>query len=240
MAGATEKVFIYCERGADPGFWAEPVNALTNVAFLIAGTAMLFAIAGRPAAERSLYGWTLALLALLIGVGSFLFHTVAERWAGGLDVAPILLFMLVAVYALARRALDAPILLAWGALAAFVALFPLMRLVPCEGPSCGGLGYAPALIALALGGALVLRRGDAGRGDGAVGRGLLAAAGVFALSLTFRSLDQPLCAWTHIGDGALGLHFGWHVFNGAVLYLVIRAIAESEARRGGGDGISSG
>lgn len=232
-----EKVFIYCERGQDPGFWAEPVNAVTNAAFLVAGIAMLLVIAGRPAAERSLYGWTLALTALLIGVGSFLFHTVAERWAGGLDVGPILIFMLVAVYALARRLLDAPLWLAWGALAAFIALFPLMRLIPCEGPSCGGLGYAPALIALAVGGLLLLRRGDAGRGDGPVGRGLLGAAGVFALSLTFRSLDQPLCPWARVGDMAVGLHFGWHLFNAVVLYLVIRAISEGEARRMRAEGV---
>ena len=31
------KVYNYCERGGDPGFWAEPLNAISNGAFVIAG-----------------------------------------------------------------------------------------------------------------------------------------------------------------------------------------------------------
>ena len=27
------KVYSYCERGGDPGFWAEPLNAISNGAF---------------------------------------------------------------------------------------------------------------------------------------------------------------------------------------------------------------
>ena len=31
-----QKIFAYCERGLDPSFWAEPVNALTNLGFILA------------------------------------------------------------------------------------------------------------------------------------------------------------------------------------------------------------
>lgn len=31
-----EKLFLYCERAQDPSFWAEPLNAVSNAAFLIA------------------------------------------------------------------------------------------------------------------------------------------------------------------------------------------------------------
>ena len=45
-----------------------------------------------------------------------------------------------------------------------------------------------------------------------------AATGLFAISLTLRQLDGPLCpAWP------LGTHFGWHLCNAAVLYLLVRA-----------------
>jgi len=41
---------------------------------------------------------------------------------------------------------------------------------------------------------------------------------LFAVSLTLRQLDGPLCpAWP------LGTHFGWHLCNAAVLYLLVRA-----------------
>jgi uncharacterized membrane protein YhhN len=62
----------YCER-LSGAFWAEPWNALTNGAFLLAAVAALqlwrrSGGSGRP---------TLALVALVfaIGIGSFLYHT---------------------------------------------------------------------------------------------------------------------------------------------------------------------
>lgn len=40
---------------------------------------------------------------------------------------------------------------------------------------------------------------------------------LFAVSLTLRQLDGPLCqGWP------LGTHFGWHLCNAAVLYLLLR------------------
>ena len=75
----TAPVDIYCER-LGPGFWAEPLNAVTNASFLIAAF-----ICWRMAAARGrFHGMTRALILILatIGVGSFLFHTFAERWAG--------------------------------------------------------------------------------------------------------------------------------------------------------------
>lgn len=60
----------YCER-MGPGFWAEPFNALTNLAFLIAATAML--VRQRSARLEELF--VLALLTASVGIGSFMFHT---------------------------------------------------------------------------------------------------------------------------------------------------------------------
>ena len=66
---------LYCER-TDASFWSEPLNALTNLAFLVA--AILIARWARR--ERGRLSWdaaVLAALAALVGVGSFLFHTFA-------------------------------------------------------------------------------------------------------------------------------------------------------------------
>jgi len=83
----------YCER-LDPTFWAEPVNAVTNAAFLIAAYVIWRRVRG--------HGLPLAMLLVailaIIGVGSFLFHTFATRWAGVADVLPILLYILVYIY----------------------------------------------------------------------------------------------------------------------------------------------
>ena len=80
---------IYCER-LEPGLWAEPVNAITNIAFFIAA---FFAL--RLAKKENALNWRSGLLIALIfamGVGSTLFHTFAVTWAMLSDVLPILFY----------------------------------------------------------------------------------------------------------------------------------------------------
>ena len=86
------KIFNYCERAQDPSFWAEPLNAVTNAAFLIAA-AVCLVIALRARRADGPVLWLIAVMAA-IGVGSFLFHTYAETWAALADVIPIGIFIL--------------------------------------------------------------------------------------------------------------------------------------------------
>lgn len=93
----SRRIYGYCERGFGPGigadsFWAEPLNAITNAAFIIAAATAL-ALALR---ERRLDGPTLwlILLTFVVGIGSFLFHTYAVVWAAIMDTTPIMLFIL--------------------------------------------------------------------------------------------------------------------------------------------------
>ncbi len=71
----SEQVIACCER-SDFGFWAEPVNALTNAAFVLAAAIMWPRGRGVPIA-RALVG-----VLAVIGAGSFLWHTHATRRAG--------------------------------------------------------------------------------------------------------------------------------------------------------------
>ena len=81
----TAPVDGYCER-LGPGLRAEPLNAVTNLAFL-AGAFWLWPRMRGDGAAR-----VLCVSLALIGIGSGLFHTVAERWAGLADVLPILVY----------------------------------------------------------------------------------------------------------------------------------------------------
>ena len=90
----TEQLFRYCERGAEAAFWAEPLNALSNAAFLLAAIAAGRELARWPTGGRRTFEALLVLLVAVIGIGSFLFHTLATRWAMYADVIPIGLFML--------------------------------------------------------------------------------------------------------------------------------------------------
>ena len=86
----------YCER-VHPGFWAEPVNAATNLAFVVAAAVMWRRTAGLP------LGRALSAMLAAIGVGSSLFHTVATLWASLADTAPIAGFILLYLYAANRQ-----------------------------------------------------------------------------------------------------------------------------------------
>ena len=232
-----DKIFAYCERGLDPCLLAEPVNATTNAAFVIAGLAALVLIRRRPPHGRRLVHMVLAILVIAIGIGSFLFHTHASRWAAIADVAPIGVFMLLYFGVAMRSLLRLPLGWAVALTAAFAVCLWAAGRITCGpdgvvefaggGGRCfnGSVGYLPALAAMvAIGAVLALRRHRAARS-------LLLAGGIFAVSVTFRSLDQALCAQTVIAGYPLGTHFLWHTLNGLMLFVLVRAlIANASAR----------
>ncbi|MCR8726709.1 ceramidase [Frigidibacter sp. ROC022] len=196
----TTEVDDYCER-LGPGLWAEPLNLLTNAAFLLAALVMARRCRGMPT------GQALAAVLALIGLGSGLFHSVATRWAAVADVAPILGFILLYVFAASRDFLGLRPAFALVAAALFLpyaaATLPLFRLIPGIGSSAA---YAP-VPALILAYALALVR-RAPRTAVRLGLG----AAMLIVSITFRSLDAPLCPhWP------TGTHFLWHLLNGLML-----------------------
>jgi hypothetical protein len=202
--GWFEQVDGYCER-LGPGFSAEPLNALTNAAFLIAAVWVWPRTAGLPLARA------MAVVLGVIGVGSFLFHTFANRLTGVLDVAPILGFILLYVFAASRDMLG---LKGWRAgltVAAFLpyaaVTVPLWSRVPGLGSSAGYMPVPVLILAYAW-----LLRQRAPR----TARGLAAGAGILLASLGFRTLDGPLC-----GGWPLGTHFLWHVLNAVMLAWMI-------------------
>lgn len=101
----SRRIYGYCERGFFPGvgtdaFWAEPLNAVTNAAFIIAAIIGLL-LAVRARRLDGPVAW-LILLTFAVGVGSFLFHTYAVVWAAMTDTIPIMLFIL-SYFAIAMR-----------------------------------------------------------------------------------------------------------------------------------------
>jgi hypothetical protein len=92
----------------------------------------------------------------------------------------------------------------------------------------GALLYAPAFILLLALGVFHARHWAAVRFS------LLAAAGVFAIALVFRTLDQEVCPALPIGT-----HFLWHSLTGLAAYLAMRCLILSRASRVG-LGVESG
>ena len=198
---------IYCERLV-PGLWAEPLNLVTNMAFIFAAIAA-FVLTKRLGAFDYRSSILVGLIAC-IGTGSAAFHSFATFPAMMMDVLPILLFQIcfIAFYALGVIRMRGTFVL--GLLAMFFVTMAASMQLPREWLN-GSLEYLPALLFL-LGLAVWHWRYAA-----ASRCGLFMAALVFVCSLTFRSIDMALCdAWVY------GTHFMWHCLNSVVLYLSYR------------------
>ncbi|MDT0683136.1 ceramidase domain-containing protein [Roseicyclus sp. F158] len=211
---------LYCERTA-PGFWNEPINALSNAAFLIA--AVLAWRALQASGRRGLAEIALIFLAASIGVGSFLFHTFANGKTELLDVIPIwtfvALYITIVIFRMSNgnylKTLRICLIVAACVGVGFWTTGRDIATNDAAGPERlnGSLQYLPAIVAL-WGFALVtlIRRHPA--------RALVVtAAACFTISLGFRTVDLMACRATGVGT-----HFMWHVLNGAMILALLLAL----------------
>lgn len=206
---------LYCER-LGPSFWAEPFNAASNFAFIVAAAAAF----NRWRQEGSRDPAVLALIAaaFVVGLGSFAFHTLATRGAMLLDVIPIGIF----IYAYFLFALCRMLVLSWPvsltALGGFAALSTGIASFVPRAVLNGSTGYFPALAALLVLGTMLRKK--------SCGRAMLAAAAVFIASITLRIIDLDICP-----AFPTGTHFLWHILNAIVLYLLLRAALAVQGSR---------
>ncbi len=195
----TRAIDGYCER-LDASYWAEPINAVTNAAFVIAAIIMWRRSAGIPLAQL------LVGILAAIGVGSFLFHTHAQVWAAIADVVPILLFILVYIFAINRDVWGFGDLASLGLTALFIpyaaATVPLFGLLPIGGTA----GYAPVPLLILIYAYLLRIR------EPVLARGFAIGAGILILSMTMRTIDEPLCELI-----PMGTHYWWHILNAIML-----------------------
>jgi hypothetical protein len=197
----------YCERVGD-GYFAEPINAISNLVFLVA----------------AYYAWKwlkknnnqdiefLALIALMvaIGFGSLSFHIYASGLSQLADLVPIFLFQLCYLWLYIR--------LVWGYRWPARLLLGLVLLVSIAISSSfqahmnGSLLYAPTLAVLAI---ISVYHTISSKAAGLANTALL----VFSLALVFRTVDRELCPVIDIGT-----HFIWHLLNGLVIYLLFKLL----------------
>jgi hypothetical protein len=228
----SEHVFLYCERGTSVLLLAEPWNAASNAGFILAGLIGIDLLLRKPVEQRSADQFLLAVLILLIGLGSLSFHAFANRVAELADVIPISIFMLVYLGFALNRFLGTPpgwtVLLVVG----FAVIAGLAGQLKCwdgaigiPGPDVtgavpclnGSVGYLPALFALIVIGVLMRERNHRAAPF------VLWAAAIFALSITLRSADLSVCNDVAYEDHKIGTHFIWHLLNAGVLFLLFLA-----------------
>ena len=203
-----DTIDLYCER-MDATLLAEPLNVISNAAFLIAAW-MLWRLRRDTPPNHST---PLIALLVLIGLGSASFHLFANKLTMLLDVIPITLF----VFAYLWIALTSVVGLRWQAALAGMALFSLVAMLSGTMPAPyrlnGSITYVPCLLTIALLSAILWKN------NRPAARLIALASLLFAASLTFRSIDRWVCPTL-----LFGTHMFWHVLNGFTLYYLTKAV----------------
>ena len=214
----TAQFDAYCER-TDLTLWSEPVNAVTNAAFLIAAVIMWRRTPGITGA-RILCG-----ILFVIGIGSLLFHTFATGWAAMMDNLPILSYILTFLYLTHRHSLDLSRVLAALSVVLFIPYAAAVIFLLGEVPFFGISAFYWTVPILLVIYAVFLRQSQP-----ALARGYLIGATILSASITVRSIDEMLCHFWPIGT-----HFGWHILNAVMLAYMIRVYAtHGLGKRGAG------
>lgn len=199
---------VVCER-RDAGLLAEPLNALTSLAY--AAVAVLFGWRWRAELHaRHPLAWLLGFL-LMIGLASFATHTLALRFTHVLNGALTGAFMALAFFMVGRYALRLSVPkslgLSGGLLVASVALGHVVGMLQAQQQ----LAYLPALALLVVAGAKVA---------GPARRLLWLGAVAFALALGLHAVDMPACGLT----GGYGTHWLWHLLNDVLMTCLLLAL----------------
>lgn len=198
----------YCER-LDASLFSEPMNALSNGAFLIAAFALWRQWRGSKDVEAL---WLIRLVAL-VGVGSLLFHLFANKLTMLADVIPIALFVVIYIWVSFRRFLGWTPRAALIMIGVFFLASYLMPLAPEAYRMNGSISYLPCLLVLLVLFGLLNARGHAQASR------ICTGALLFMVSLGLRSADMQWCeGWP------VGTHFFWHMLNGVLLYLLVSAV----------------
>lgn len=215
----TAPVDIYCER-LGPDYWAEPINAISNAAFILAALWSAWSMHALNVRSRAIT--VLTALAFCIGVGSFLFHTHAQVWSGLADVVPIWSFVLVYILTCIHVVGGVPpgrIVVGCLGVAAVIVVATLAFDSPDSAPETtkswtnGSEQYLPAVIAMLFFSGLTLYRRHPLR------VWFTAATVLFLVSLGLRTADLHVC-----DAFPTGTHFLWHTLNGVMIALLLQAL----------------
>lgn len=208
-----EPIDIYCER-LDATFWAEPLNAITSLSFIV--VAFLALRVHVTSGQKHPAYFLMIVLLICVGIGSFLFHTVANSWSMLANTISMLTFMLFYVMFSIRYIFNK----SWSKTAVIMMLvligsFFSLSLAQPEGNGDrvilnSSLQYAPILFFLGVFTfALYLRRAKL------LSYGFYALV-LFIVSLTFQTMDMKFCS-----SIAIGTHFIWHLLNAIIVYLLL-------------------
>jgi hypothetical protein len=189
---------IYCERGYSQFFASEPVNALSNFSFFIAGYLGYRLIKKSKLQNKQLF--FLPWLLVLIGIGSLTYHTFRSPITVIFDFLPTYLFI-ASVLFIALKELTGNSIKSLLILIGFVVIEILLTIYTPRDFLNNSIRHVVALgFIIILGKFLIKSYGQK------IVKPLVIIISLYILAILFRSADLWFCAWIPFGT-----HFLWHI-----------------------------
>jgi hypothetical protein len=208
----------YCER-TDSSFWAEPLNAISNISFIIAGFLIIYLykkyLIDSKKAENSINYIEkdfniiiLSLLSITVGIGSFLYHTFHTQLTILGDLIPIAIFSFYTLYIGLRKNLEYDIKKSILFLIGFGLIMTYSMFFMDRSFMNGSIIYLPVPFALLYFSIFAKNKK----------KEWIISTILFSFALLFRTIDSSIC-----GINPHGTHFLWHLINGFTFFFMIKA-----------------
>jgi hypothetical protein len=217
-------LLAYCERSGDAGLWAEPLNAVTNLAFIVFAWLALSLLRQvvTPSNDGVRTKKNVDIVILIfsmfaIGIGSGLWHTHATGWTVIADVIPIYIFINLYIFSLFCRQVRIrfwQVVIIW---LIFQASSVLIEMYAPRDLLNGSIMYIPSYAMLFIGTVWLAAKHNP------QWRAMAIVTAIFTLSITFRTIDLMVC-----DAFPLGTHFLWHLLNAWVLYRLVVIVMPKE------------
>ena len=207
----------YCERLA-PGYWGEPLNLISNLAFIVAGVLVWrYILLKRDKISGRIWDFgVLTGLLFAIGIGSGLWHLLANSWSLKADTIPILLFISIYLLSCLFRVFSLSIVTG-------IVIFVFYHFVNLTTQLTiradflnGSIFYLPSWLFLSgiVFFAWKLQLNSYKR--------FVSALALFSISLIFRTMDLVTC-----NSISFGTHFIWHLLNAVTLYILMQGLIDN-------------
>ncbi len=203
----------YCERASKPDVMAEPLNLITNIAFVIGAILVLKTLMFYKQLIRANFDIIfLTIVLATIGLGSAAFHSYPNGKTLLMDIIPITIFIHVYLLSFFKRVAGFNLIFCFITLAAFIGVGILFQNNFSPDTLNGTIMYVPTYLMLVLM-ILVMVFGK----QNPLYIHLINTAVIWTFSLAFRTMDVQICSHTQ----GIGTHFLWHLLNAVVLYRML-------------------
>lgn len=199
---------LHCER-TQPGLFEEPLNALSNLGFVIVAILLFRLVRAKDHQPFSTY--FLIFMCGFIGIGSMVFHTTARMWAAMyMDVIPIAIFATTFIFLFAKHILRLNFL---GTMLLVALLFfenAVFKSYVTRAPD-GYVSLIPTAFFLIFVCIYMFITKNTSR------KNFLIATIIAVVAIFFRATDIRFCE-----TFPYGTHFLWHSLMSVFMYIVTR------------------